>query len=233
MAGMSRKEIDRLLDHVAPQGVGLTRMKKGVLLRLPDQSTTMVHFTPSDHRAAQNLRARLKRAGVTWPTDGDPLPKSVTEHQPRAGTLAKAERLLLHWDQKHINASQLVRLAQARGETLSQGTAAACLYHLGWTPTGPFSARKWLRPLGPDEPETVPVDAPVTPIRPETETDPAAIKVETGREFIDSVDSWCADINRLPAGMPVGDVLRVLSAFGLSAELRAWKTPQTDAGGVS
>ena len=69
MPGLSRKETERLLDYIEPQGVKISPVKNGVMLRLPDGGTQVVHFSVSDHRGPQKLRARLKRAGVSWPTD--------------------------------------------------------------------------------------------------------------------------------------------------------------------
>lgn len=229
---MSRKEIVRLLDHIEPQGVETTRTKKGILLRLPDKSSTMLHFTGSDHREADNVRARLRRSGVSWPTDGDPLSDRILSSRPHKSTMQKVERALLRWDQRTITGAQLRRL-MPEGETLSITAAQAALYHLGWTPTGPTTARKWLRPL---ELEPEPVDL----FPEETEPEPPAPltlvpnEVQQGepspdekpaepREFIDSVDSWAANLDQLPESLTLADVRKVLGAFGLQLELRTWR----------
>ena len=77
------------------QGVTVTRTKKGLLLRLPDGSSTVKHFTESDVRGNANLMARLRRAGVVHPDDPkgpiDTLPMYVTE----GGISAETKRLLI------------------------------------------------------------------------------------------------------------------------------------------
>lgn len=228
MAGMSRKEIARLLDHIEPQGVTTTRTTKGVLLRMPDGKTDMIHWTTSDHRAADNLRASLRRSGITWPTDGDPISPKIMNSRPQKATLAKVEKALRGYPYRKIGASQLIRL-MPEGETLTIPAAQAALYHLGWTPTGPTKARKWLRPLELEpEPEDltpplslVPDDArPAEAPAPEPEPE---VKTDGEREFLDSVDSWTADFDQLPEGLTVAQLRQTLGAFGLQLELRTWK----------
>lgn len=184
MAGMSRKEIARLLDHVEPQGVTLTRTKSGVLMRMPDgKATAMVHFTSSDVNMRKALRAQLKRAGVSWPTDAGPVRAEITDHKPTRRSLEQVSQALAGWDQRYITGSQLVRLmggepdySKAKESGASRGmtllAAQRCLYHLGWIPTGPAKARKWLRPLE-LEPE------PVHLLEPEPEPTPEPETVET------------------------------------------------------
>lgn len=221
---MSRKEINRLLDYVEPQGVTTTRTKKGVLLRLPDQSTTMLHFSGSDHRERDNVRARLRRAGVSWPTDGDPLGDAITKSKPQKTTLDKAKKALLRWEGSTITGAQLRRLLP-EGETMTVVASQRALYHLGWTPSGPATSRKWWKPIE-LEPEP---NEPVA-IQPETEPEPVALHIVPDpipepepREFIDSVDSWTAQLDQLPDTLTLGDVRKMVQAFGLHLELRTWR----------
>lgn len=153
---MSRKEIVRLLDHIEPQGVTYTRTTKGVLLRLPDKTTAMLHWTGSDVREPKNVRARLKRAGVTWPGDDAPLPDYITE-PPTARTLNRVQTVTASWEQRYITGGQLNRLLRDAGDKpMNSMTSQRALYALGWVPTGKSTARKWLRPL---ELEPEPIDA--------------------------------------------------------------------------
>lgn len=165
---MSKKEIARLLDHIEPQGVNVTRTTKGLLLRLPDQTTAMLHFTGSDVREPKNVRARLRRAGVTWPGDETELPDYITSgNPPSRHTLERVQAALEGWDQRYVNGAQLRRLLEERGDkSINVMTAQRALYALGWVPTGKRTARKWLRPL---ELEPEPVEAQpdnVTPLEP-------------------------------------------------------------------
>jgi hypothetical protein len=45
----------------------------------------------------------------------------------------------------------------------------------------------------------------------------------SGREFIDTHDSWVVDLSRLPMGMTIGDYLQSLDASGLDFEVRVWR----------
>lgn len=252
MAGMSRKEIARLLDHIEPQGVGTTRTTKGVLLRLPDDTTTMLHWTGSDVREAKNVRARLKRAGVSWPTDGgEDLGPRITAHKPLKSTVAKVEKALERWDQHTINASQLVRLCggvpnapkgQGGGrEGLTILTAQRALYALGWQPIGRSTARKWVRPI---ELEPEPID-----LTPAAEPEPMLVAAHAAApepmhpephrlSLVPSdddnpsasgpaepvPDSWAMNLEHLPNDTTIAGLWMMLSALGLTGELRVWRT---------
>lgn len=237
MAGMSRKEIARLLDHIEPQGVTTTRTTKGVLLRLPDQSTTMLHFSGSDVREAKNVRARLKRAGVSWPTDGDALPDAILTSRPQKRTLDKASAALERWEGRSITGAQLRRLLP-EGESMTVHTSQVVLWHLGWTPTGPATARKWLRPLAAEpEPEHLltsaelaarelaaqPQAEPEAPQLALVPDDVPAAPAGALREFIDTADSWTASPAALPPELTVTQLAQVLAAFGLQSEIRVWR----------
>lgn len=238
MAGMSRKEIARLLDHIEPQGVTTTRTTKGVLLRLPDQSTTMLHFTGSDVREAKNVRARLKRAGVSWPTDGEPLGDRILTSRPQKRTLEVAAEALSRWEGRSITGAQLRRLLP-EGVTMTVHTSQVALWHLGWTPTGSATARKWLRPIDTEpEPEhlltsaelaarelaALPAPQPEAPqlslVHDEV---PPAAAAGAVREFIDTHDSWTATAAALPPDLTMAQLAGVLDAFGLASEIRVWR----------
>jgi hypothetical protein len=252
MAGMSKKEITRLLDHIEPQGVQLTRTKKGMMLRLPDGTSTMIHFTGSDVRERDNVRARLKRAGVEWPGEGSPLGAAITDTKPWATTLEYGAELLAGWDQKYINGSQLRRLSQAAGRDMNNQTAQRILYHLGWLPTGKSTARKWLRPLdqlediyqlelesdaglageleGDTAPELEaesPTEAPAAPEAVPAPTEPESAPSEPteppAREFIDTAESWAIDPDQISAFTSWAEIQRMLRMMGLQGELRVWR----------
>src|SRR6187399_366153 len=105
MAGMSPKEIRGLLDHLREQNVRMKRTKAGWLLYLPNGETANVHLTPSDWNGHLPLRAAIKRAGLTWPTDkvlnqvpkfdGVDLPDYITKAgKPRGDSLARVREAL-------------------------------------------------------------------------------------------------------------------------------------------
>jgi hypothetical protein len=250
---MSRKEIARLLDHIEPQGVMTTRTTKGVLLRLPDGESTMLHFSGSDVREAKNVRARLKRSGVSWPTDGgEDLGPRITDHKPLKSTLDKVSTALESWDQRTINASQLVRLMggvpnASKGQT-SNGmtilTAQRALYALGWQPIGKSTARKWLPPLElepepidltpapqPEELQLAAHNAPAEPVHIEPHrlslVPDAAPPAEPVPADGAHPDSWAMAIDQLPNDTSVTQLWLMLAAMGLEGEIRVWRATPT------
>jgi hypothetical protein len=240
------------------QGVGVLRTKKGLLLRLPDGSSTAVHFTNSDVRAKDNLIARLRRAGVRHPDDRKDiaaLPLNIT-----SGSVAPATKRRIQEAVAGMNYPDSVQVQRLRELTgLEHITVSKGLYALGFTPTlGKGNSRDWMTP--PDmldrrttepehEPEPEP-ESPTLPDEPEPDRpmpmepqrfsagrdfvdfpdvssnghgDPATIQVQqsSGREFIDSHDSWVVDLTGVPKA--VSRYMQVLRAAGLSAEIRVWR----------
>lgn len=59
------------------------------------------------------------------------------------------------------------------------------------------------------------------PPKPQPEPEPAVTAEPSGREFIDTVESWTAD--RLPEHLTVGDLTATLEALGLRWEIRVWR----------
>ncbi len=58
-------ELRRLIVAATTAGWRAVPTRKGFMLRSPDRQTqVLVHHSPSDWRAARNLRAQLRRAGV-------------------------------------------------------------------------------------------------------------------------------------------------------------------------
>lgn len=72
MPGLSRKDTRRVLAAAERQGACLVARKDGVVVRFPDGTSTIVHWTDSDHRSAANMRARFRRSGLAWPFDKTP-----------------------------------------------------------------------------------------------------------------------------------------------------------------
>lgn len=60
-----------ILASLENQGARIKPTTKGWMIRFADGSSTVVHKTESDPRAEANTRARVLRAGLSWPFDGD------------------------------------------------------------------------------------------------------------------------------------------------------------------
>lgn len=63
------KQIKRILSYVEGKGWTVNATAKGYMLRCPcGHAQVLIHKTSSDHRAFQNIRADLRRAGLDMPT---------------------------------------------------------------------------------------------------------------------------------------------------------------------
>jgi hypothetical protein len=143
---MTEPQIARWAQAVENQGVRVTRTKKGLLLRLPDGSTAMKHFTESDVRGPKNLAAQLRRAGVTSPDDKKPaaLPKYITE-----GTItSKSRQKMLDFIESHAFPTMVFSKDIVSELGMDPGSVNRILYHCGFT-VGETMGRKgrpWYTP---------------------------------------------------------------------------------------
>lgn len=248
---MSEPQVARFTKSMMEQGVGVLRTKKGLLLRLPDGSSTSVHFTNSDIRATTNLYARLRRAGVRHPEDPknvSQLPSQITE-----GTTAPRTKLKVLEAMKELNYPDSVTVQQMRSLTgLEHITASKALFHLGFTPVvGRRNSRDWMTPA--DlldqrrlEPESEPAEESPTfsgddengelfdNVRSIVDGARAfqqevndlgmgepQVQAVGDREFIDTHDSWIVDLKSVPK--EVRTYMKGLAAAGLHAEIRVWR----------
>lgn len=222
MAGLSRKEALRVIAHVEPQGVRVTPIRDGVLLRMPDGESTAVHFSGSDHRGPANLRAKLKRSGITWPTDG------TTRQRYRASkpTIANGDLAL-----SRLGSPETVTTAEMLaawpvsedGKTATRITVARYMDQAGYELVGHSRTARWVRCEIPERYRLAEDDNPTDEQdNPDTATDGLAVSTDGDLEFIDSRDSWTLDLDAV-AGVSVRDVQAVLAAAGVALELRVWR----------
>lgn len=233
MTGMTSKEILRIVKHIEPQGVTVTRTKKALLLRLPDGTATTLHLTTSDHRAAANARARLRRSGVTWPGDAhpSPLPPSITEAKLQRATIELARETLNKLDNPMVLTVKEMTRALPDNKGCGPLTVPRMLYHSGYRPNGKRgNAVLWERELTDAEANAMfaPEDQELPQLRivENIEDEPAVNTDADGREFIDSVDSRVMDLDTLDPALTVSQLRQVLAAAGLRMEVRTW-TPST------
>lgn len=144
---MSAEAIRRFIQSMEDQGVVVTRTKKGLFLRLPDNTSTTVHFTNSDVRAEPNLMARLRRAGVRHPDDPKDvkeLPTNITEAPPVAPrSIRKVHKAIeqLGWPEV-VTVQQIVDITE-----MVHITSTRTLYQMGFKPVkGKRNGRDWLTP---------------------------------------------------------------------------------------
>ncbi len=63
------KRLRIILVNLERQGCVVERRKQGWFVKFPNGESTTIHLTESDHRAEKNTRARVLRAGLSWPFD--------------------------------------------------------------------------------------------------------------------------------------------------------------------
>jgi hypothetical protein len=288
---MSASQIARFTKAMEDQGVGVTRTKKGLFLRLPNGESDMVHFSNSDVRSFDNLVARLRRAGVQHPDDPKvlkDLPKYITE-----GTVKEASKDRIYsYVRDHGYPTEVFQGEVSTEIKLEPSQTNRSLYHAGFVPSLAKDRRRrtraWLTPawLLEEKPEEEPVAEPApTPhtdaalmdfadrarkaqeavnalgagpkpmdlteeeseafvegmqsqgrmlppdvdrfgqTEEEQERDrPLDVSRETsGREFIDTHDSWTLDLSNKPAHLTLSDYLTILESAGLGYEIRVWR----------
>lgn len=248
---MSATQVNRFVDSMTDQGVGVTRTKKGLFLRLPDGSSTSVHFTTSDVRALPNLMTRLRRAGVRHPDDTKDvtaLPSNITDVAVAERTKRRVREAIAT-----MGYPEYVTVMDVKEVTgMEHVTISRALYALDFVPVrGKRNGRDWMTPQdilseNPEEvdgkpaqvePESItfqpddtavptPDDEHPEPEEPQTIEEP---QVEPAQriDFIDERDSWVPDMKEL-LGVAlyamVKDRLQVLSAVGIEFEIRVWRT---------
>jgi len=246
MPGLSKAETARLLTHVESQGVTVTPVKKGYLLRLPDGGSTTVHLSVSDARGPANLRARLKRAGVTWPSDpGGAIPTKRARDAVTAAldALGRPERIKPAAIREQFHA--------AGWENVTNGTIRRAMMWAGYTSVGNTGGLYWVRvrdlvdEIPEPAPVVVPEPAPVVDEIPEPA--PVVAARRAGAEIAAAMASivhlpipeagewttpgvppagseWAVSWDDLPGDFTIENVRLMFMALGLDSELKVWRT---------
>lgn len=211
MPGLTREHL-RIINYLEPQGVTVTRTTKGLLFRLPNGSTESLHFTQSDWRATRNFRAQLRRNGVEYPGD---YSQAKSRKKPYKQSVEKITTALESWPEgERVTTVELCR----RTGNMTSSTVVHVMQSLGWwhdyKKPGSRQTYYWNPPIDPHEiveelPEPEPVEDPIN--RPAL------------REFLDTVDSWCVQLDGLDQTTTVAQLRALYAASGLNAELRVWR----------
>lgn len=221
MPGLSKKETERLLDYIEPQGVVITPVKSGFLLRLPDGGTTTIHLTGSDHRGPQNLRARLKRAGIKWPTD-----KGNEKIMIAPATLENGNRVLSRLGYpESIKSKDLNEAIREDGWKPSSSTVNKFMRHAGYITVGRTSGVTWKfpTPIVEDVPAEQKIEKKEEVTQVVEEMTIMNAPVQFNREFIDTHDSWTMNTEIFPEEVTVKQMKDMLFSVGLNFEIRVWK----------
>lgn len=169
---MTSSQIARFTRFCEDQGCRITRTKKGLLIRFPDGTSTVQHFTNSDYRATQNQIARFRRAGVVHPDDKreqtTELPTYVTETTSVARkTRDRVMKYLANNDYPEVVYGN--RISSEMG--IEPITAQRALYLMGFAPGKIENQRKgrpWYTPAEvlDMKPKKVPQQLPSPPTEP-------------------------------------------------------------------
>lgn len=145
VASMTKNEINRFVRICEDQGIGVTRTKKGLLLRFPDGTSTTQHFTNSDVRAEKNQIARFRRAGMVHPNDTrkqtEELPSYITN-----GTITqKTKEKIVNYVVQQGFPESVLASAVVKDLDVDPAWANRALFHTGFRP-GVAKNRKIGRP---------------------------------------------------------------------------------------
>lgn len=247
---MTENQIARFTKDMEVQGVGVTRTKKGLMLRLPDGSAQMKHFTESDVRGPRNLASALRRAGITMPGERvAELPAYITEGSVKETT----KQRVFEW----VRRCDYPDVVYAKDYIVDEGVDAASanrhLYHSGFVCENAISKKKgrpwrtpeWLNDEGREKRlaeeekmlESQPIHEAMELVQraqaaqqavndlgagPVQNSEPV-VQTSEDREFIDTHDSWVVDLTRLPLSMPIGEYIQAMHASGMEVEFRLWR----------
>lgn len=143
---MTEPQILRFSKSMESQGVVVTRTKKGLLLRLPDKTTAMIHFTTSDRNADKIVKARLRRSGVNHPDDNKAvtLPSYIT-----SGTVRQqSKENFYQWVRKHEYPMEVYGRDLVTDLNMDAGQVNRVLFHAGFVPQKGLTkkGRAWQTP---------------------------------------------------------------------------------------
>lgn len=230
MAGLSKKESARLISYVESQGVKVSSVKSGYMLKFPNGESTTMHLTGSDNRGPLNLRAVLKRNGIEWPTDNQDIKLNPLTVQRGSEVLEKmgfpntirmrdfrTAATLIEWN---VPNSTIGRFLRSMGY-VATGNTQAQRYILAET----IESKEYAEAVEIANMDLKPEPyQPIVSITPEPL--PALLTKETTlevREFLDTHDSWTVNMDILPDTITLGDMKLMFAAMGISFEVRVWK----------
>jgi hypothetical protein len=212
---MTVSEVEALGAHVAKQGVRVTRTKSGLLFRLPNQDTVMVHYTSSDVNQVHQIRRELKRAGILMPKEA----KSVTKH-PTKKTRQLVKGILDELgDPNEVTVKEIRDICLSRGLSTASGTISGVLGAMGYSPSGSTSSRVYHRP------QKVAMKLPEE-IEEEVQQQRELVAAKPHVEFVDTVGSWMVDPETLPQSLTIEAAAQLLAKVGLGMQIRVWRLPE-------
>lgn len=243
MAGLTKEHV-RIINYVEPQGVSVIRTTKGMLFRMPNGSTEMLHYTASDWRATRNFRANLRRNGIEYP--GDYTDKKQ-KRPPYKESIEKVRAAINDLDADRVTT---VQIAAKTG--MGSGTIAHVMHHIGyWHEYKPNTSRKtfiWHPPIDPKE-----IVTPLEDMELEEYIDPneveivqelnyaqkALIEMEKEKEqrkaainehgkyadtdSMEVVKGWAVSLDDLDGSVTIDQLRMLYMATGLNVEIRVWK----------
>ncbi|HEY9503419.1 MAG TPA: hypothetical protein VIR01_17415, partial [Pyrinomonadaceae bacterium] len=215
VSALSSKELTDVFSSLRAQGADLERTKNGYLIRFPDGTSTTFHLTNSDTRSTRNMRASVRRAGLSWPFDA----RKDSGMDPRKARTYDSIRKALAKLPEKFTMDQLVK---ASGKSI--GPIHRYLHDHSYTHKRLEGTTYWWYVEPQPDPESAPTP-PAPVIVAEVESYPEIERAQAiantkapdkpaSREFIDTADSWI---------VPVPTELQAMAeAMGLRIEVRVW-----------
>lgn len=142
---MSKPQVQRFVRMCEDQGIKVTRTKKGLLLRFPDGTSTVQHFTNSDVRAEQNQIARFRRAGMTHPNDTRPDKDALPAYITSGSISEKTRQRIIDYVASQGYPEAVLSSSVVKDLKMDPGWANRALFHTGFRP-GTAKSRKVGRP---------------------------------------------------------------------------------------
>lgn len=140
---MSKTQIEKFIRFCEEQGIKVTKTRKGLMIRFPDGSSTVQHFTNSDVRAVPNQIARFRRAGMIHPEDKRPqtaLPQYITDEAGGKVSLTTRKKIT-----DYIIANDYPTVVYAgrvsKAAKIDPATTNRALYKMGFIPGTAVSVR--------------------------------------------------------------------------------------------
>jgi len=141
---MTASQMHRFIRFCEDQGIKVLRTKKGLMIRFPDGSATVQHFTTSDVRALPNQISAFRRAGMVHPQDTraqKELPSYIT-----GGTIShKTKQRILDLVEQLGYPDTVYSSTVVKETTMDPTSANRALYHSGFRP-GPAKTKRVGRP---------------------------------------------------------------------------------------
>lgn len=230
MAGLTKEHV-RIIDYVTPQGVTTLRTTKGILFRMPNGETEMLHYTVSDWRGTRNFRANLRRNGIEYPGDYE---NKKSKKPPKKDSIEKVKSVLSDFNSDSVTTVEIYKKLKTIGTPANATTIQGVMLYLGyWHDYKKPDARTtfvWHPPIDPKE-----IVEPLEDMEnlveyaddtdDETDADTETVNVSTvavteNALHNDGVEHWFVQLDGLDGSITIDQLRIIYMAAGFNLEVR-------------